>query len=248
MPTCLTIDVEDWYDGMAELGHALAPVESGPSGLEALRRLLLARPECRVTLFVVGKYAAEVGPDLRQLAEDGHEMASHGPDHGRLPEDATHLEDWLRRGREMVEEVVEVPVVGFRSPRFDVPESMGLDKYREILARAGFTYVSDRHCSGAGSPVKELDVFRWHGLPMGGGSYQRLLPTPTARALVERTRRPAVLYYHSYDFGVNLPSPWSARSPAVLKQVIGRRRIPTIFDNVLRSVGSVSCEEAARAV
>ena len=251
MPTCLTVDVEDWYDGMAELGHPMAPAGPGRSGLEGLSRLLADPPApetCRLTLFVVGKYAAEVRGPLRELAAAGHELASHGPDHGWPPDDPPRLEDWLRRGREMVEEVAERPVVGFRSPRFDIPASMSLDKYREILARAGFGYVSDRHSVGASSPVKELEVFQWKGLPLGGGSYQRLLPRPALRPLLRQAPRPTVLYYHSYDFGAALPSPWSTRSPAVLKQVVARDRIPMIFSSVLRSFGSVSCQEAARGV
>ena len=248
MPTCLTVDVEDWYDGMAELGHPMAAAASGRSGLEGLSRLLAAAPASRVTLFVVGKYAAEVRKPLQELAAAGHELASHGPDHGWPPEDPSQLEDWLRRGREMVEEVAERPVVGFRSPRFDVPTSMSVPAYREILARAGFDYVSDRHTTDSGSPVKELPVFRWKGLPMGGGSYQRLLPRPAVRPMLQQAKGPAVLYYHSYDFGADLPSPWSNRSPAVLKQVVARDRIPMIFSSLLRSFGSVSCQEAARGL
>lgn len=247
MPTCLTVDVEDWYDGMAELGHPMAAAASARSGLEGLSRLLAApaAPAGRLTLFVVGKYAAEVRKPLQELAAAGHELASHGPDHGWPPEGASQLEDWLRRGREMVEEVTERPVVGFRSPRFCVPTSMSLHAYREILARAGFDYVSDRHTTGSGSPVKELPVFRWRRLPMGGGSYQRLLPKPALRPLLRRAEQPAVLYYHSYDFGADLPSPWSTRSPAVLKQVVARDRIPMIFSSLLHSFGSISCQEAA---
>lgn len=251
MPTCFTVDVEDWYDGIAELGHPITPVATGPSGLESLSELLAATPApagSRLTLFVVGKYAAQVRGPLRELAAAGHELASHGPDHGWPPEDPSQLEDWLRRGREMVEDVAERPVVGFRSPRFDVPASMGLDKYREILARAGFSYVSDRRSVGPRSPVKELSVFRWKGLPLGGGSYQRLLPKASLKPLLQRTHQPAVVYYHSYDFGAVLPSPWSTWSPTVLKQVIGRSRIPTIFTYLLQSVGSVSCQEAAHGV
>ena len=37
---CLTIDVEDWYDGMAVLGHPLPKPEAASSGLAALGRLL----------------------------------------------------------------------------------------------------------------------------------------------------------------------------------------------------------------
>lgn len=254
MPVCFTVDVEDWYDGIAELGYPVTTSTTGrvgPSGLEALGRLLGTTPgqtASRVTLFVVGKYANNVRDGLRDLAAAGHELASHGPDHGWPPEDPSRLEDWLRRGRMMIEDVAGCPVEGFRSPRFDIPTSMGLDRYRDILARAGFTYVSDRHSLGSRSPVRELPVFQWKGLPLGGGSYQRLLPRQSLKPLLHRRQQPIIFYYHSYDFGVSLPSPWSTRSPAVLKQVVARGRIPTIFRHLLQSVGSISCLEAARGL
>ena len=247
MAVCVTVDVEDWYDGMAEVGTVLSPPASAPSGLEYLRELLVATPAARLTFFVVGKYCAEVAADLRQFAADGHEVASHGPDHGSPPEDARELEDWLRRGREMVEDVVERPVTGFRSPRFRIPQ-VGLKRYREVLAAAGFRYVSDRHRVGAGSPVKELPVFDWRGLPLGGGSYQRLLPGGGLRPFLGHQSEPTVLYYHSYDFGVPLPSALSNRSPAVLRQVIGRRRIPGVVRQVLSKAGSVTCAEVSDGI
>ena len=244
MTVCLTVDVEDWYDGMAEVGHVLPPPPSPPSGLEALRALLTGAPAAHLTLFVVGKYCATVAAELRELTAEGHEVASHGPDHGTPPQGADELEDWLRRGREMAEEIVQRPVTGFRSPRFRIP-AVGVERYREILARAGYRYVSDRHRVGSGSPVKELPVFRWRGLPLGGGSYQRLLPKSGLSPVLAGQAEPAVLYYHSYDFGVPLPSPWSSRSPAVLKQVIGRRRIPGVVHRLLSDHGSVTCSEVA---
>ena len=246
-PVCVTVDVEDWYDGMAEVGHVISGPSGGSSGLAELRALLAdsPAPEPRLTLFVVGKYCAEVGADLSQLAAAGHELASHGPDHGLLPEDPDRLEDWLRRGREMVEDVVQQPVTGFRSPRFRIPQTMSLERYREILGRAGFRYVSDRHLLGSNSAVKELPVFRWKGVPLGGGSYQRLLPRAGLKPLLRGGPQPIVHYYHSYDFGVSLPSPWSTRSPAVLKQVIGRSRIPAVVTQILAASGSVSCMEVA---
>lgn len=246
MPLCLTVDVEDWYDGMAEAGHPVAAPASGASGLEALRGILSTGPNAgrsRLTLFVVGKYCAEVTADLYELAGDGHEMGSHGPDHGSPPEDPNALEDWLRRGREMVEDVVQRPVKGFRSPKFQVPRTLSLERYREILRAAGFEYVSDRHCLGASSAVRELPVFEWRGLPFGGGSYQRVLPRPGLKRILAQGREPMILYYHSYDFGVTLPSPWSNPSPTVLRYVVGRKRIRPIFEDLLATNQCVSCSE-----
>lgn len=259
MATCLTVDVEDWYDGMAQVGHVLSPSRSTGSGLPALTALLSATEgakDARLTFFVVGKYIEQVRDELQDLAGGGHELASHGPDHGAPPEEPRRLEHWLRQGREMVEDVAQRPVTGFRSPRFAVPRSMSLEQYRELLARAGFGYVSDRHCLGASSPVPELPVFTWRGVPLGGGSYQRLAPKLALRPLVKApaaaagagAARSRVLYYHSYDFGVALPKLGSSWSPAVLKQTLGRNRIAAIFRSVLAATGSISCDEAARAV
>ena len=77
----------------------------------------------------------------------------------------------------MLEDLVQRPVRGFRSPRFEIPRAVGLARYRELLAEAGFSYVSDTSRLGEGSPVRELPVLTCHRFPIGGGSYQRLLPT-----------------------------------------------------------------------
>ncbi len=239
---CLTIDVEDWYDGMAVLGEPFARPARTRSGLSDLIGLLeSAEGDPAVTLFVVGDYADRVRVELLDLATHGHEIASHGPDHGRLPEERAGLVEWLRRGRETIEDLVQRPVRGFRSPRFDIPEQVGLAGYREALAEAGFGYVSDTHRLGEGSPVREIPVLTAFGFPIGGGSYQRLLPTAAVSATVRSADGPAVLYYHSYDFGATLPSTRSIRSLAVAKQLVGRGRIAGMFSRILSRYGSKAC-------
>lgn len=238
---------------MADLGRPVRRVGPRQSGLEALLALLSSvrtDQAPRLTFFVVGRYAGEVADELQQLIGAGHEVASHSPDHTAVPEDPDQLEAWLRQGREQLEEVVQRPVQGFRSPRFDVPQTMPLEKYREILASAGYAYVSDRHVVGERSPIAELPVLQYRGLPIGGGSYQRLLPPKAAVSLL-RCRfgsGPAVLYYHSYDFGNVLPTFTEDHSGAVLRYSLGRRRVPSIFAHLLATVGSASCEEVLHAV
>ncbi len=243
---CLTIDVESLYDGASELGIRMGPEIAIGSSLDHLKRLLdEVGPASRLTLFVVGKFAGQLRERLLRLG-DAHEIASHGPDHGRLPSDPRRLEQWLRAGREMVEDVVQRPVVGFRSPRFDVAESMGLRAFRECVHRAGYSYVSDRSRLGPRlSPVVELPVLAWGPVPVGGGSYQRVLPAVVTDAAVRTTPAPAVLYYHSYDFGNEVPSPLAVRSLGMAKLVLGRRRSAAIFERVLRRYGSRTCREVA---
>lgn len=243
---CLTVDVEDWYDGMAVLGEPIPRPPDARSGLSDLVSLLATSRGSTVTLFVVGNYAATVAAELVELAGAGHEIASHGPDHGRLPDERAALVDWLRHGREMVEDRLQKPVRGFRSPRFDVPTTLGLAGFRDALATAGFGYVSDTHCVGDGSPIRELPVLTTHGFPIGGGSYQRVVPLAALRAAVGSSAGPSVLYYHSYDFGATLPPARGVRSLAVAKQVLGRKRIVTVFSQVLNRYGSKACGHVER--
>jgi hypothetical protein len=144
----------------------------------------------------------------------------------------------------MLEDLVQAPVRGFRSPRFDVPTAAGLARYRDLLAEAGFGYVSDTSFLGPDSPVQELPVLTKHGLPIGGGSYQRLLPVAVTAAALDAATGTAVLYYHSYDFGATLPGSSSIRSLAVAKQLIGRRRVATVFARILSRYGSQACGRA----
>jgi Domain of unknown function (DUF3473)/Polysaccharide deacetylase len=244
---CLTVDVEDWYEGMAVLGSPVPRPPDSESGLGGLAGCLDAgRADCAVTLFVVGRYAESVLGDLAALSAGGHEIASHGPDHGRLPDSPDALLEWLRRGRAGLEDLVQEPVRGFRSPRFDVPVAIGLARYRDLLAEAGFDYVSDTSVLGARSPVRELPVLTSGRLPIGGGSYQRLLPTAVTSAAVDAATGPVVLYYHSYDFGATLPSIGSIRSLAVAKQLVGRGRVSKVFSRLLSRYGSQACGRAGR--
>jgi Domain of unknown function (DUF3473)/Polysaccharide deacetylase len=241
----MTVDVEDFYDGMAELGEAIPRPTGARSGITGLASMLEARGEARVSLFVVGNYADRVHADVASLVAGGHEVGCHGPDHGHLPEDPKELVHWLRRGREMLEDRFQVPVLGFRSPRFDIPQVMGLARYREVLAEAGFVYVSDRSVLGDRSPVRELPVLTRYGYPFGGGSYQRMLPFAAVNAAVGTSSGPVVLYYHSYDFGATLPAVTSMRSIALAKQLVGRGRVAGLFSQLLERYGSEACGRAA---
>jgi hypothetical protein len=242
-PVCVTVDVEDFYDGMAVLGHDVPRPAAAPDGLASLLTRLESQPgRPKVTLFVVGNYAAAVRAELTAFAAAGHEIASHGPDHGRLP--VTGIGSWLRRGREALEELLGVAVSGFRSPRFDIPAEGDLARYRDELAEAGYRYVSDASRLGAGSPVHELPVLSWRGIKVGGGSYQRLLPLSVVSASARRSVGPAVLYYHSYDFDGTLPGLDAVRSPMLAKQLLGRSRIAPMVWRLTERFGSETCGHA----
>jgi len=240
---CMTVDVEDFYDGMAALGHTVARPAGTPDGLVSLLHRLEAQPtKPKVTLFVVGNYAPAVRDDLAAFAAAGHEIASHGPDHGQLP--PTGVVEWLRKGREVLEDLLGISVRGFRSPRFDVPGEGGLARYRDELAEAGYHYVSDTSRLGVRSAVREIPVLSWRGVRVGGGSYQRLLPFSVVAAATQGSGQPAVVYYHSYDFDGTLPSLTAMRSPMLARQLLGRGRIAPIAWRLTGRFGSETCAHA----
>ena len=241
----MTVDVEDFYDGMAEIGEPLDRPAQARSGLEGLADRLRGVQERHRHPVRGGQLPRPGAERPGRLVAAGHEVGSHGPDHGHLPEDQGKLVEWLRRGREEVEERVQVPVRGFRSPRFDLPTGLGLARYRQALAEAGFDYVSDRSLLGPGSPVRELPVLHRFGYPIGGGSYQRMLPAAAVDAAVGSGPAPAVLYYHSYDFGATLPGTSSIRSVALAKQLVGRGRVAGLFSRLIEHYGSEACGHVA---
>ena len=242
---CVTVDVEDFYDGMAVLGHHVDRPWNAQNGLAPLLARLESQPtQPKVTLFVVGNHAPAVRDDLVAFAAAGHEIASHGPDHGRPP--AGGVVAWLRQGREVLEDLLGIPVRGFRSPRFDVPVGGDLARYRNDLAEAGYRYVSDAAQLGAGSPVREVPVLSWRGIRVGGGSYQRLLPLSVVESVARRFPGPSVLYYHSYDFDGTLPGWRAVRSPMLARQVLGRGRIAPIVWRLTQRYGSETCDHASR--
>jgi hypothetical protein len=241
---CVTVDVEDFYEGMEALGHPVRRPPQVEGGMMALLSKLESQAtKPRLTLFVVARYAPAVRSALAAFVTAGHEIASHGPDHAALPNH--DVVGWLRRGRDELEQLLQIPVRGFRSPRFDVP-SVGLAAFRNQLAEAGYAYVSDTSRLGASSPVREIPVLSWHGLRIGGGSYQRLLPFSAVLAGVRRSTGPAVLYYHSYDFDGTLPGLGAVRSPMLARQLLGRGRIAPIAWRVTARFGSETCSDVER--
>lgn len=105
----------------------------------ALPRLLELFERCGVsaTLFVVARDATAHRGVLARAVEAGHEVASHSLTHpiglASMPGEAMRRE--FVESRWLLEETTGEPVVGFRSPQFDM-NARALD----LLAEAGYAY------------------------------------------------------------------------------------------------------------
>jgi peptidoglycan/xylan/chitin deacetylase (PgdA/CDA1 family) len=141
----LTVDVEEWYHTCLVPGYT-DPARRPPLAEELdglLPELLELLSDCgaRATFFVLGEVAQRLPKRVREIAEAGHEVASHGWFHLRanqLPPAAFAAE--LARSKELLEQLVGAAVHGFRAPEWSLRHAA--NPRLLLVAEAGFTYDS----------------------------------------------------------------------------------------------------------
>ena len=230
----MSIDVEDYFH--VSVFDGLVP-RSDWDRMESrvvanTQRLLAIFAEFRVrsTFFVLGWVADRFPGLVRDIAGQGHEIASHGYAH-RLIYDQTRddFREDVRRAKALLEDASGKPVLGYRAPSYSItPKSLwALD----ILADEGYQYDSSifpiRH-DRYGIPVSGRRPYRIDrpmgtltevpgsttrigplNLPIAGGGYFRLLPYSWARWGISRVNRlerlPVVFYLHPWEIDPDQP-------------------------------------------
>ncbi len=231
LKNALSIDVEDYFQV-----SAMAPYisrdqwDSIPCRVE--RNLdvilgLLAESGNKATFFTLGWIAERHPAIVRRIAEEGHELASHGYGHLRATDQSpeTFLED-IRSAKHILEDLCGRPVVGYRAPSFSVGKTNPWAF--DCILEAGYLYsssvypVKHDHYGMPDAPrfpyesrpglteipVTTSRVFN-SNLPAGGGGYFRLLPYAMSRWLISRVnrvdRRPAIFYFHPWEVDPDQP-------------------------------------------
>ncbi|WP_432800365.1 XrtA system polysaccharide deacetylase [Poriferisphaera sp. WC338] len=189
-----------------------------------------AQHNITATLFILG-YVAKHHPDLiKRCAAAGHEIASHGSNHHRIhhltPE---QFRKDVQSSKARLEDLVGSPVLGYRAPTWSITQDTlwALD----ILLDLGFAYDSSifptRHpqygipdapiipnhrTTPADREILEIPPLVWQfagkNLPVAGGGYFRQFPLKLMRLGLEQAaaqNRPAVLYFHPWEFDTDLP-------------------------------------------
>lgn len=228
-----TVDVEEYFHVSAFEG--LVPrtrwdrMESRVAPATRALSALLSEHGVRATMFVLG-WVAERHPDLvRELAADGHEIASHGYAHRRVTTlTPDEFRASVRRTRVLLEDLTGEPVLGFRAPSFSI--TPGCEWALDVLVEEGYRYDSSlypvrrrgygfpdgqrdphwRRCRGAELaevPPATLD-FAGRIVAAGGGAYFRVLPTALVHAALDQAERrgaPATFYIHPWELDVEQP-------------------------------------------
>lgn len=227
----LTIDVEDYFQVSAFAPH-IHRQEWNSRECRVERNVgrilqMLSRRQVRATFFTLGWIAERYPKLIRQIADQGHEVASHGYGHERASdqtEDAFFAD--IQLAKVILEDLCGVEVKGYRAPSFSIGKG-NLWAF-DCLEKAGYRYSSSvypihhDHYGMPDSPrfayqirpglieipVTTLRVFN-RNLPSSGGGYFRLLPYALSRWMLgrvnDRDRQSGIFYFHPWEIDVDQP-------------------------------------------
>jgi polysaccharide deacetylase family protein (PEP-CTERM system associated) len=225
----LTIDLEDWYQGL-EIPHTQwANYEDRV--VSAGRRVLdvLNEAGARATFFVLG-YVAERHPELvREIAEAGHEIGTHGYSHSFIYEQTPRLfREELSRAVRTLEDITGQPILGHRAPFFSITQKSLWAL--EILSELGIRYDSSifpvlnyryginnsprwpYEITTGTQTLMEFPISTWRVLgrnvPVAGGAYFRIYPyrlTRRAFQMINRQGHPVTFYVHPWELDPKHP-------------------------------------------
>jgi len=221
-----TVDMEDWYQGIELPPDAWSDKERRlHRGMETLLALLEDQG-VKATFFVLGVVAEEHPGLVRQVAEAGHEIGSHGYDHTKVYElDPARFRSDEVRTRDRLQDITGSRVTSYRSPYFSITRRSLWAL--EVLVELGYTVdasisaVETWRYGIAGAPdrpymIPELGLtevppstLRFLGRDLSlGGAYFRIFPYRLTDRALEAARaegRPAVFYIHPWEFDPTHP-------------------------------------------
>jgi len=225
----LTIDWEDWYQGL-EIPHtSWAGYEDRLA--QSTHRLLeiLGESGTRATFFVLG-WSAEQHPELvRAIAQAGHEIATHGYSHTLIYRQTPEVfRTELTRAVRFLEDLVGRKITGHRAPFFSITrDSLWA---LEILAELGIRYDSSIYpvlnyrygienaprwphtITAGGVTLTEFPITTWRlggrNVPIAGGAYFRIYPYGFTRLgfrAINRQGHAATFYLHPWEVDPDHP-------------------------------------------
>jgi polysaccharide deacetylase family protein (PEP-CTERM system associated) len=226
----LTIDVEDWFHatflGVPEKDWSTCEPWIEPNIYRILD--LLAEHEVKATFFILGCIAERVPQLVRDIVEEGHEVASHSYCHRQVfKQSPAEFGRDLRLSIEKIQAAVDVPILGYRAPA----ASIGKDQQWafDILVENGILYDSSlvpvrtplygisglprfsfKLCEGRllELPLTTVEVGPIR-IPISGGVYTRMLPISFSEWAFKRINQvdgqPIMLYLHPWELDPQPP-------------------------------------------
>ncbi len=180
--------------------------------------------QIKSTCFTLASFAKKFPKSVEKLAQNGHEIASHGLTHNLIYKDSFEaFENSITESKKVLQDLSQTEVKGYRSASWSLPFEK---KYYEALVKSGYSYSSsyfpfktymygnsiDRKkpfeiLTDSGS-IKEIPLLK-SLLPFSGGFYLRVLPLQVhkilMKSLIKNGYKP-IIYTHPYEMqGSYLP-------------------------------------------
>ena len=226
-----SVDFEDWYQCLEVIppsswGEFQSRIERNAQKLFDI----LDAGDIKATFFILG-YVAEKYPHLvKEIANRGHYIGTHGYSHRQIykmkPEE---FDEEMKRSIGLVTDLTGQRVYGFRAPIFSIIEKSlwaldillkhGLKYDSSIFPVLNYRYgivSSERFVhklkTPQGSEIVEIPIAAARyfnvNVPVGGGAYLRILPyfiTKSGLRSINKEGRPFVFYIHPWEIDPGHP-------------------------------------------
>ncbi len=218
----LSIDFEDFHHDMK---RSLGLWETGPlktkslwEKYEKINSFLQQNGNNNgkfVTFFCTGVLAEKEPNLIRQIANDGHEIACHYYYHDLLKLDEDdHIYRMLNKAKDYLEKASDKPVIGFRAPVFAINY---YSKKQYKLIEKVFEYDSSFICRNLDDVdyfKKNLGLEKLHIFPIYskymfgknfrlGGTYLKMFPLIYSKIMMNSSKKVGIephIYLHPYEF------------------------------------------------
>lgn len=185
---------------------------------------LFKNQKVKATFFVLGSVAKREPDLVKRIADEGHEIGSHGWNHEQVfLKSPLQFREEMTRSFDLLSELTGSVILGYRAPHFsicpqtawafDALASVGFQYDSSIFPIAGRRYGIPNFPRGPvrisrnGYSILEVPLstvlFSTRNIPVAGGGYFRLLPYPFIRHAVQVVQSagfPFITYCHPYEF------------------------------------------------
>lgn len=227
----MTVDVEDYFHVSAFEGviakNSWDDIELRVEKNTYQILALFEKYNVKSTFFVLGWVAKRCPNLIRAIADQGHELASHGYAHQRaINISLGEFTEDVRKSKQVVEDISGQPILGYRAPSFSVNDSNPW--VYDVLNELGFAYSSStypivhdlygvplwpRFIHQRNKNIMEIPISTSRkynkNIGIGGGGYFRLYPYWLSKKRIDNflkvEERPYNFYFHPWEIDPDQP-------------------------------------------
>ncbi len=257
----MSIDVEDYFQVSAFAGSInRADWDKLPCRIERNMAVILGMLDdagVRATFFTLGWIAKRYPGVVRQIVDNGHELASHGYGHQRASDlDRAQFSQDVDRAKKILEDLCGGPVNGYRAPSFSISSR---NRWAiDVLEETGYQYSSSifpvRH-DHYGEPDAPRHPWQPNGegglwelppttvpllgrnLPAAGGGWFRLLPYRLSCSLIRRVNEgegaACMFYFHPWEIDPDQPRQFGAPLKSRFRHYVNLKRMQGKLNRLL---------------